>query len=96
MLKLHDLSACITKVNTNAYTAATCAYTVGVEKCMHLSILQIVLPVLYYIPGDQNHHSYENSLDALLMIKNDGKLLAMSGVENIELWVIKSKYIINK
>lgn len=63
---------------------------------MHLSILQIVLPVLYYIPGDQNHHSYENSLDALLMMKNDGKLLAMSGVENIELWVMKSKYIINK
>ncbi|XP_073242881.1 solute carrier family 35 member F6-like [Porites lutea] len=38
----------------------------------------IVLPVLYYIPGDQNHHSYENSLDALLMIKNDTKLLIMS------------------
>jgi len=38
----------------------------------------IVLPVLYYIPGDQNHHSYENSLDALLMIKNDTKLLLMS------------------
>jgi len=38
----------------------------------------IVLPVLYYIPGDQNHHSYENSLDALLMMKNDAKLLIMS------------------
>ncbi|CAH3143271.1 unnamed protein product [Porites evermanni] len=38
----------------------------------------IVLPVLYYIPGDQNHHSYENSLDALVMIKNDTKLLIMS------------------
>lgn len=38
----------------------------------------IVLPVVYFIPGDQNHHSYENSLDALLMIKNDAKLLAMS------------------
>lgn len=38
----------------------------------------IVLPVLYYIPGDQNHHSYENSLDALLMIKNNAKLLVMS------------------
>lgn len=38
----------------------------------------IVLPVLYYIPGDQNHHSYENSLDALVMIKNDAKLLIMS------------------
>lgn len=38
----------------------------------------IVLPVLYYIPGEQNHHSYENSLDAIVMIKNDGKLLAMS------------------
>ena len=43
-------------------------------------MLQIVLPVLYYIPGDQNHHSYENSLDALLMIKNDAKLLVMSGM----------------
>ena len=42
---------------------------------------QLVLPVLYYIPGDQNHHSYENSLDALLMMKNDAKLLIMSGVE---------------
>lgn len=38
----------------------------------------IVLPVLYYIPGNQNHHSYENSLDALLMMKNDAKLLIMS------------------
>ncbi|XP_027050889.1 solute carrier family 35 member F6-like isoform X2 [Pocillopora damicornis] len=38
----------------------------------------IVLPVLYYIPGEQNHHSYENSLDALLMIKNNAKLLIMS------------------
>ncbi|KAK3731068.1 hypothetical protein QZH41_019221, partial [Actinostola sp. cb2023] len=38
----------------------------------------LVLPVLYYIPGDQNHHSYENSLDALLMMKNDTKLLIMS------------------
>ena len=43
-------------------------------------MLQIVLPVLYYIPGDQNHHSYENSLDALLMIKNNAKLLVMSGM----------------
>lgn len=43
-------------------------------------MLQIVLPVLYYIPGDQNHHSYENSLDALLMMKNDAKLLIMSGL----------------
>ena len=43
-------------------------------------MLQIVLPVLYYIPGDQNHNSYENSLDALLMIKNDAKLLVMSGM----------------
>ena len=43
-------------------------------------MLQIVLPVLYYIPGDQNHHSYENSLDALLMMKNDAKLLIMAGV----------------
>lgn len=38
----------------------------------------IVLPVLYFIPGHQNHHSYENTLDALLMIKNDGTLLALS------------------
>ena len=45
-----------------------------------LFMLQIVLPVLYYIPGDQNHHSYENSLDALLMMKNDAKLLIMSSV----------------
>ena len=44
-------------------------------------ILQLVLPVLYYIPGEQNHHSYENSLDALLMIKNNGKLLVMSGLQ---------------
>ena len=43
-------------------------------------MVQIVLPVLYYIPGDQNHHSYENSLDALLMIKNNAKLLIMSGI----------------
>ena len=46
----------------------------------YMFMLQIVLPVLYYIPGDQNHHSYENSLDALLMMKNDAKLLIMSGV----------------
>ena len=69
---------------------------IGDKKCVHSPILQIVLPVLYYIPGDQNHHSYENSLDALLMIKNDGKLLALAGVKNIELLSIKNKYIINK
>ena len=47
--------------------------------------LQIVLPVLYFIPGDQHHHSYENSLDALLMIKNDGKLIALSGSDSIQI-----------
>ena len=38
--------------------------------------------MLYYIPGEQNHHSYENSLDALLMIKNNAKLLIMSGMKS--------------
>ena len=73
----------VIQAHANAYISLglPCVH-IGVEKCVHFPILQIVLPVLYYIPGDQNHHSYENSLDALLMIKNDGKLLAMSGVKN--------------
>ena len=35
---------------------------------------QLVLPVLYFIPGDQHHNSYENSIDALVMIGNNYKL----------------------
>ncbi|KAJ7382373.1 hypothetical protein OS493_035434 [Desmophyllum pertusum] len=52
---------------------------VGMEGLFGIIFMTVlVLPVLYYIPGDQNHHSYENSLDALLMMKNDAKLLIMS------------------
>lgn len=42
----------------------------------------MVLPVLYFIPGSQPHHSYENSLDALLMIKNDTTLATLIGQKN--------------
>ncbi|XP_078372206.1 solute carrier family 35 member F6-like isoform X2 [Oculina patagonica] len=52
---------------------------VGVEGFFGIIFMSfLVLPVLYYIPGDQNHHSYENSLDAILMIKNNSQLLGMS------------------
>ncbi|KXJ24479.1 solute carrier family 35 member F6 [Exaiptasia diaphana] len=52
---------------------------VGMEGFFGIILMAcLVLPVLYYIPGDQNNHSYENSIDALLMIKNDTKLLIMS------------------
>jgi len=37
-------------------------------------MVAIVLPVLYFIPGDQHHNSYENSIDALIMIGNNYKL----------------------
>lgn len=33
--------------------------------------------MLYFVPGKQNHGSYENSIDALLMIKNDKILLTL-------------------
>ena len=36
-----------------------------------------ILPVLYFIPGS-DQGSYENALDALVMIKNDGPLLALN------------------
>lgn len=38
--------------------------------------------MLYFIPGSQPHHSYENSLDALLMIKNDTTLATLIGQKN--------------
>lgn len=51
---------------------------VGMEGFFGFTVMAvIVLPVLYFVPGKQNHHSYENSLDALLMIKNDTTLLTL-------------------
>ena len=41
---------------------------------LNLIPFQIVLPVLYFIPGKQHHHSYENSIDAIVMIGNNYKL----------------------
>ena len=39
--------------------------------------------MLYFIPGSQPHHSYENSLDALQMIKNDTTLATLIGQKNV-------------
>lgn len=38
--------------------------------------------MLYFIPGSQPHNSYENSLDALLMIRNDTTLVTLIGQKN--------------
>ncbi|XP_053377756.1 solute carrier family 35 member F6-like [Mercenaria mercenaria] len=37
----------------------------------------IVLPVLYFIPGDNIHGSYENSIDALYQISNSYQLMIL-------------------
>ncbi|XP_065058715.1 solute carrier family 35 member F6-like [Rhopilema esculentum] len=37
-------------------------------------MVALVLPVVYFIPGNQHHNSYENSIDALIMIRNNPKL----------------------
>ncbi|XP_058964706.2 solute carrier family 35 member F6 isoform X1 [Pocillopora verrucosa] len=51
---------------------------VGMEGFFGFTVMAaVVLPVLYFIPGSQPHHSYENSLDALLMIKNDTTLATL-------------------
>lgn len=37
--------------------------------------LQVVLPVMYFIPGDDPGGRYENSIDALYQLGNSPKLL---------------------
>eukprot|EP00794_Sanderia_malayensis_P020372 gene20372-22381_t len=50
-------------------------HVVGMEGFYGIVLMiALVLPVVYFIPGPQNHNSYENSLDALKMIGNSPKL----------------------
>ncbi|CAL1536291.1 unnamed protein product [Lymnaea stagnalis] len=37
----------------------------------------IILPSMYFVPGSDAHGSYENSLDALVQMGNDAKLMVM-------------------
>lgn len=50
-------------------------HVVGMEGFYGIVLMvTLILPVVYFIPGNQHHNSYENSIDALIMIKNNPKL----------------------
>ncbi|XP_065665184.1 solute carrier family 35 member F6 isoform X2 [Hydra vulgaris] len=56
-------------------------HVVGMEGLFGCFIMSaVVLPVLQHIPGSQPGNSYENSLDALVMIKNNKLLIIFSVV----------------
>ncbi|XP_045160819.2 solute carrier family 35 member F6-like isoform X2 [Mercenaria mercenaria] len=53
-------------------------HVVGLKGIYGFSLMSfIVLPVLYFIPGDNEHGSFENSIDALYQISNSVRLFML-------------------